>query len=160
MDANVGLHDGVAALQWTKDYISHFGGDTNNITAIGESAGGAMIALMLVANEGNGALPFQKVREQPNSSPFTQTDYRRHSYHRPLFCLEETYQRAARRSIITSYKLQIVRPSHVFAMPHRPSYLTLINSSSSTLTVAAAAALLARGLVLAHFQMGNTSVTL
>jgi carboxylesterase type B len=64
MDANVGLHDGVAALQWTKDYISHFGGDKNNITAIGESAGGAMIALMLVANGGNGTLPFQKVRDQ------------------------------------------------------------------------------------------------
>jgi carboxylesterase type B len=63
MDANVGLHDGVAALQWTKDYISHFGGDTNNITAIGESAGGAMIALMLVSNGGNGTLPFQKVRD-------------------------------------------------------------------------------------------------
>jgi carboxylesterase type B len=64
MDANVGLHDGVAALQWTKDYISHFGGDPSNIAAIGESAGGAMIALMLVANEGNGTLPFQKVRDQ------------------------------------------------------------------------------------------------
>ncbi|KAE8151363.1 carboxyl ester lipase [Aspergillus avenaceus] len=60
MDANVGLHDSVAALQWTKNYISYFGGDANNIAAIGESAGAAMIALMLVANGGNETLPFQK----------------------------------------------------------------------------------------------------
>lgn len=61
MDANIGLHDGVAALQWTKKYIARFGGDPDNITAIGESAGGAMIAMMLVAEGGEAELPFQKV---------------------------------------------------------------------------------------------------
>ena len=61
MDANVGLHDGVAALEWTKEYIARFGGDPDDITAIGQSAGGAMIELMLVANSGKDTLPFQKV---------------------------------------------------------------------------------------------------
>ncbi|KAF7585559.1 hypothetical protein BBP40_010651 [Aspergillus hancockii] len=60
MDANVGLHDGVAALQWTKKYIERFGGDPDNISAMGQSAGAAMIAMMLVANDGNGTLPFHK----------------------------------------------------------------------------------------------------
>ncbi|KNG83713.1 putative carboxyl ester lipase, zebrafish [Aspergillus nomiae NRRL 13137] len=60
MDANVGLHDGIAALEWTKKYISRFGGDPANITVGGQSAGAAMIAMMLVGNGGNGTLPFQK----------------------------------------------------------------------------------------------------
>ncbi|KAB8233433.1 Alpha/Beta hydrolase protein [Aspergillus alliaceus] len=61
MDANVGLHDSVAALEWTKKYISRFGGDPDSITAMGQSAGAAMISMMMVANGGNGTLPFQKV---------------------------------------------------------------------------------------------------
>ncbi|GMG00692.1 unnamed protein product [Aspergillus oryzae var. brunneus] len=61
MDANVGLHDGIAALEWTKKYISRFGGDPDNITVGGQSAGAGMIAMMLVGNGGNGTLPFQKV---------------------------------------------------------------------------------------------------
>ncbi|KAE8368864.1 Alpha/Beta hydrolase protein [Aspergillus caelatus] len=60
MDANVGLHDGIAALEWTKKYVSRFGGDPDNITVGGQSAGAAMIAMMLVGNGGNGTLPFQK----------------------------------------------------------------------------------------------------
>ncbi|KAE8330678.1 Alpha/Beta hydrolase protein [Aspergillus sergii] len=60
MDANVGLHDGIAALEWTKKYISRFGGDPDNITVSGQSAGASMIAMMLVGNGGNGTLPFQK----------------------------------------------------------------------------------------------------
>jgi carboxylesterase type B len=60
-DANAGLHDGVVALEWTKKYISKFGGDPNQITAMGESAGAGLINLMLVSNGGEGTLPFNKV---------------------------------------------------------------------------------------------------
>ncbi|KAL3474096.1 Alpha/Beta hydrolase protein [Aspergillus californicus] len=58
MDANVGLHDGIAAVEWTKKYISRFGGDPDDITVMGESAGGTITALMLVAK--GLELPFQK----------------------------------------------------------------------------------------------------
>lgn len=61
MDANAGLHDGVAALEWTKEHISKFGGDPDRITAIGESAGATLINLMLVSNGGEGTLPFNQV---------------------------------------------------------------------------------------------------
>ncbi|PKY04975.1 carboxylesterase family protein [Aspergillus campestris IBT 28561] len=60
MDSNVGLHDGVAALEWTQKYIERFGNDPDNIIAMGQSAGATMVALMLVANEGQEDLPFQK----------------------------------------------------------------------------------------------------
>jgi carboxylesterase type B len=61
MDANVGLHDGEAALEWTRNYISRFGGDPDRITAFGESAGAAIVTLLLTRNGGEGEAPFSKV---------------------------------------------------------------------------------------------------
>ncbi|KAF4532445.1 hypothetical protein B566_EDAN019120 [Ephemera danica] len=42
---NAGMLDQVAALQWTRDYINVFGGDSNAITIMGESAGAASVSL-------------------------------------------------------------------------------------------------------------------
>lgn len=62
IDKNVGLWDGLVALEWTKEYISYFGGDPDDITVIGESAGGGIAQALITAWGGEkGAVPFNKV---------------------------------------------------------------------------------------------------
>jgi para-nitrobenzyl esterase len=45
--SNVGMLDGVAALEWVHDNIAHFGGDPNNVTIFGQSGGGGKVSTLL-----------------------------------------------------------------------------------------------------------------
>lgn len=46
-DSNVGLSDQTMALEWVRGNISAFGGDADNVTVFGESAGSMCIAALL-----------------------------------------------------------------------------------------------------------------
>jgi para-nitrobenzyl esterase len=49
IEANLGIRDQVAALEWVRDNIAAFGGDPDNVTIFGESAGGTSVATLLTA---------------------------------------------------------------------------------------------------------------
>ncbi len=56
ISGNYGLLDQIAALQWIKNNIAQFGGDPDNITIFGQSAGGASIRNLCVSPMSKGLI--------------------------------------------------------------------------------------------------------
>ena len=73
--SNFGTLDIIAALEWVKLNISFFGGDPNNVTIFGESAGGHNVLSLLVAKQAKGL--FHKAISQ---SGYTTTYYKQQAY--------------------------------------------------------------------------------
>ncbi|KAJ7760741.1 Alpha/Beta hydrolase protein [Mycena maculata] len=57
---NAGLLDQQFALQWVQDHISLFGGDPNQVTIWGESAGAGSVLMHMIANSGQTHPPLFK----------------------------------------------------------------------------------------------------
>ena len=66
---NLGLLDQICALKWIRKNIKGFGGDPDQVTIFGESAGGSSVSLLPLISEAKGL--FRRVIAQSGSVAFT-----------------------------------------------------------------------------------------
>ncbi len=52
--ANYGLMDIILALRWVEENVAAFGGDADNVTVFGQSAGGAMVTRLMISPHAQG----------------------------------------------------------------------------------------------------------
>ncbi|MBO9726014.1 MAG: carboxylesterase family protein [Novosphingobium sp.] len=71
---NYGFMDQIAALRWVKRNIAVFGGDPDNVTIIGESAGGMSVHNLVTSPESEGLLAKAVVMSGSNGTSLAETD--------------------------------------------------------------------------------------
>jgi len=92
--ANFGLLDMVAALEWVQSNIASFGGDPNNVTIFGVSAGGMAVNMLMTSPLSEGLFHKAIAQSGYGTWPLTQT---RHSRQLSALDLDGAYLRRAER---------------------------------------------------------------
>tara|TARA_S200000501_G_scaffold100093_1_gene93531 strand:- start:3721 stop:5445 length:1725 start_codon:yes stop_codon:yes gene_type:complete len=75
VSGNYGTLDQIAALKWVKENISNFGGDPNNVTIFGESAGGQAVTSLMISPLSRG-LFHKAIAQSGTGLPNVLTDIR------------------------------------------------------------------------------------
>ena len=69
-DSNLGLRDIIASLEWVKDNIAAFGGDPEDVTLFGESAGGGCVTTLMTSPKAAGLFHKAISQSSPASSVY------------------------------------------------------------------------------------------
>ncbi len=72
-DGNFGLLDQLAALEWVRDNIGAFGGDSDNVTLAGQSAGGISVKLLCASPLSKGLFT-RAIIQSGGTNPLEATD--------------------------------------------------------------------------------------
>lgn len=105
---NVGLLDQVEALRWVRQNAAAFGGDPDNVTIFGESAGGASVAMLLSMPPARGL--FHKAIVQSMSPQLGRS---------PVRAAEATKAFMALAEVTTVQELQALRTADLLALQQR-----------------------------------------
>ena len=81
---NMGMWDQVLALQWIRDHIAAFGGDPDNVTIFGNSAGGMSVSYLLVSPAASGLFHKAIVQSGPPNCNFCKSEKHPAYYARTL----------------------------------------------------------------------------
>jgi len=92
--ANFGLLDMVAALEWVQANIADFGGDPNNVTIFGVSAGGMAVNMLMTSPLSEGLFHKAIAQSGYGTWPLAHT---RHAKRPPALNLDGAYQNSAER---------------------------------------------------------------
>jgi para-nitrobenzyl esterase len=107
---NFGTLDLIRALEWVKFNISAFGGDPDNVTVFGQSAGGYNIISLLVSPKAEGL--FHKAISQSGETPFPTLEEAEGGYSAPTNSDKITSTDAIIRLLITDQKA-VDRPAAI-----------------------------------------------
>ncbi len=93
--ANLGLHDQITALEWIRQNILAFGGDPEQVTLAGQSAGGYSIAVLLALERARGLFSRAIVMSAPLGLPLPSVEQTLARGHDVLAALQFSPSQAA-----------------------------------------------------------------
>lgn len=70
IDDSMGIKDQIQALHWVREHIAGFGGDADNVTIFGESAGGQSALAVLTSSSAKGLFHGAIVQSAPTDLPW------------------------------------------------------------------------------------------
>ena len=101
---NLGLLDQVMALKWVHENIAAFGGDPDNVTIFGESAGGASVTLLPLID--GSQKYFRRVIAESGSPVFTR------SIEESIACTNEVMERLGCKTVADLQKVNVEKFLH------------------------------------------------